>query len=270
MSPTKRKAQQEDGNDDQISSVKQFKKHISTYAGSGSHNNIDSATSTTKANIKSEVEQHSGPITTRNVLMWFRNDLRIRDNKALYAASMRSKVGGNNKFLIALYIISEEEWVEHDEAPVKIDFWMRNLVTLTATLEKLAIPLVVKTAKTKADVVKVVEEVVKGMDISHVFWSQELMVDERRRDRQVKEALLKHSGVHVEEHEDQLVVPAEDVRTKVCLSVFILFTKYRQYRVFSNLIVCAFHLTNRRATRMRCSPRSTIRGVSWSRQNLTT
>lgn len=231
MSPTKRKTQEEGDNDDQTSSVKQFKKHISTYAATsittndpGSHSNIGSATSPTKAAIKSEEVQHSGPIVTRNALMWFRNDLRIRDNKALYAASMRSKVGGSNKFLIALYIVSEEEWAEHDEAPVKIDFWMRNLVTLTASLEKLAIPLVVKTAKNKMDVVKVVEEVVKGMDISHVFWSQELMVDERRRDRQVKQALLRHSGVYVEEHEDQLVVPAEDVRTKVRLFVFFLFT----------------------------------------------
>lgn len=222
MSPTKRKAQEEDdGTDDHTSSVKQLKMHVSAYAatpttnGSGSHDNT--ATTTTKVAVKAE-EEHYDPIITRNTLMWFRNDLRIRDNKALYAASMRSKVGGtgNNHFLIALYIISEEEWAEHDEAPVKIDFWMRNLVTLKASLDKLAIPLVVKMARKKTDVVRVVEKVVEDMDVSHVFWSQELMVDERKRDRVVREALVKkHPGVNVEEHEDQLVIPAEDVRTKV-------------------------------------------------------
>lgn len=225
MSPTKRKAQEEedDGSVDHTSSVKQFKEHVSAYAatpttnGSGSHSNTATTTTTTKVVVKAE-DEHNGPIVTRNVLMWFRNDLRIRDNKALYTASMRSKIGGtgNNHFLIALYIISEEEWAEHDEAPVKIDFWMRNLVTLKTSLDKLAIPLVIKTAKKKTDVVKVVEKVVEDMDVSHVFWSQELMVDERKRDRVVREALVKkHPGVYVEEHEDQLVVPAEDVRTKV-------------------------------------------------------
>ncbi|KAG0294105.1 hypothetical protein BGZ96_001792 [Linnemannia gamsii] len=244
MSPSKRKAQEEDDSD-QVSSIKEFKKHVSTYAATsittedpGSHNNTSSATSPIKAAVKSEEERHSGPIVTRNALMWFRNDLRIRDNKALYAASMRSKVGGNNKFLVALYIVSEEEWAEHDEAPVKIDFWMRNLVTLTASLEKLGIPLVVKTAKEKTDVVKVVEEVVKGMDISHVFWSQELMVDERRRDRQVKEALLRHSGVYVEEHEDQLIVPAEDVRTKTG-NPYAVFTPF--YNTWCKLVESESH-----------------------------
>ncbi|KAF9537253.1 hypothetical protein EC957_008590 [Mortierella hygrophila] len=246
MSPTKRKVQEkeEDSTVDHISSVKQFKKHVSNYAatptihGSGSHSNT--ATTPTKVVIKAE-EEHNVPIVTRNVLMWFRNDLRIRDNKALYAASMRSKVGGtgNNHFLIALYIISEEEWAEHDEAPVKIDFWMRNLVTLKASLDKLAIPLVVKTARKKTDVVKVVEEVVEGMGVSHVFWSQELMVDERKRDQLVREALMKkHPSIYVEEHEDQLVVPAEDVRTKTG-NPYAVFTPF--YNTWCKLVETESH-----------------------------
>ncbi|KAF8929654.1 hypothetical protein BGZ47_000957 [Haplosporangium gracile] len=234
-----------DGSDGQTSSVKQFKEHLSTYAATSNTKGLRSESNGTaapfKVAIKSEEDhQPSGPIVTRNVLMWFRRDLRIRDNKALYAASMRSKVGGtDNHFLIALYIISEEEWAEHDEAPVKIDFWMRNLVTLKASLDKLAIPLVVKTAKRKTDVVKVVEEVVEGMDVSHVFWSQELMVNERKRDRLVKEALeKKHSGLYVEEHEDQLVVPAEDVRTKTG-NPYAVFTPF--YNTWCRLVETESH-----------------------------
>ncbi|KAG0273217.1 hypothetical protein BGZ95_010963 [Linnemannia exigua] len=240
MSPTKRPAQENSDNDDDTPSVKQFKKHVSSYAaittkGSGSHSTatIATPTTTTKIQIKAEDQDHAEPIVTRNVLMWFRNDLRIRDNKALYAASMRSKVGGNNKFLIALYIISEEEWKEHDEAAVKIDFWMRNLTTLKASLDKLAIPLVVKTAPKKTDVAKVVEGVVSDMDVSHVFWSGELMVDERKRDRLVREALEKHSGVYVEEHEDQCIVSPEDVRTKTG-NPYAVFTPF--YNTWCRLV----------------------------------
>ncbi|KAG0310185.1 hypothetical protein BG000_007157, partial [Podila horticola] len=33
------------------------------------------------------------PTITKNTLMWFRNDLRVQYNRALYASSMRSKLG---------------------------------------------------------------------------------------------------------------------------------------------------------------------------------
>ncbi|KAG0328838.1 hypothetical protein BGZ99_004326 [Dissophora globulifera] len=185
------------------------------------------------ANVKEEIDDSAHPTgttSTRNTLMWFRNDLRLQDNKALYEASMRSKVGA--KYLIALYIVSEEEWKEHDEAPVKIDFWMRNLVSLKAKLDKIAIPLVVKTAKRKTDVVGVVESVVREFDISHVFWSQELMVDEKRRDKAVKNALQKIK-VHVEECEDQYIVNPLNVRTKTG-NPYAVFTPF--YNTWCKLV----------------------------------
>ncbi|KAG0011354.1 hypothetical protein BGZ80_000749, partial [Entomortierella chlamydospora] len=163
--------------------------------------------------IKMEEENNPGPIETRNALMWFRTDLRLKDNKALYEASMRSKVGGADRYLIALFIISEEEWAEHDEAPIKIDFWMRNLTSLKRSLDELSIPLIVKTAKLKSDLVKVIESVVEEMDISHVFWNADLMVDEQRRDKAVRKALQRMS-VHVEECESEFIVPPSDIRTK--------------------------------------------------------
>ncbi|KAF9170033.1 hypothetical protein BGX20_009516 [Mortierella sp. AD010] len=148
--------------------------------------------------IKMEEENNLGPTETRNTLMWFRTDLRLKDNKALYEASMRSKVGGTDRYLIALFIISEEEWAEHDEAPIKIDFWMKNLTSLKRSLDELSIPLIVKTAKLKSDLVKMIESVVEEMDISHVFWNADLMVDEQRRDRAVRKA-LQRMNVHAEE-----------------------------------------------------------------------
>ncbi|KAF9326533.1 hypothetical protein BG006_010054, partial [Podila minutissima] len=93
--------------------------------------------------VKTEA-QDDYPIATpitKNTLMWFRNDLRLQDNRALYAASMRSKVGQDSAVL-ALYLLSPEEWAHHDEAAVKIDFWMRNLVALKSELAALDIPLV--------------------------------------------------------------------------------------------------------------------------------
>lgn len=230
------------GDDD---SCKQFRKRIATYANSSSSYGSTSKAASTpapdapndqdSATIKEE-DEDIGPVVTKNSLMWFRNDLRLQDNRALYAASMRSKVGA--RCLIGLYIISEEEWAEHDEAPVKIDFWMRNLASLKESLRKLAIPLVVKTAKHKSDVTTIVESVVKGMDISHVFWNSELMIDEKRRDAAVKKALSRLSDVHVEEFDDQCVINPMEVKTKAG-NPYAVFTPF--YNTWCNLVETETH-----------------------------
>jgi len=154
------------------------------------------------------------PIVTKNALMWFRNDLRILDNKALHAASLRAKLG-DKRNVIGLYIISESEWSSHDDAPLKIDFWLRNLAALKIALTELNIPLLVKTATTKTDVVSIVETIVKDMDISHVFWNADYLVDELKRDGLVKSLIAKHPGVYVEECEDQCVVSPREIKSKV-------------------------------------------------------
>ncbi|ORZ27516.1 DNA photolyase, FAD-binding/Cryptochrome [Lobosporangium transversale] len=173
--------------------------------------------------MEEEQDQHDPSIKTRNTLMWFRTDLRLQDNKALYEASMRSKVGARH--LIALYIISEDEWKEHDEAPIKIDFWMRNLTSLKKDLDRLAIPLVTKTAKDIADIPTLVEQVVKEMDISHVFWNADLMIDEQRRDAAVKKSLMKLPGVAVEECNCECIVDPADIKTKTG-NPYSVFTPY--------------------------------------------
>ncbi|KAF9955663.1 hypothetical protein BGZ72_003513 [Mortierella alpina] len=203
--PPKRAAEFED-----TSNLLQFKKRFSGYAAD------TTASSSTGPNAKPVEDaikaEEADPIVTKNSLIWFRNDLRLKDNTALYAASMRSKVG--NRYLIGLYILSEEEWADHDEAPLKIDFWMRNLASLKHSLDKLAIPLVVKRAAHKADVAGIVETVVREMEVSHVFWNAELMINEQRRDATVRKVLSNLSNVYVEECDDQCVVPPRDVRTK--------------------------------------------------------
>ncbi|KAG0041550.1 hypothetical protein BGZ83_001661 [Gryganskiella cystojenkinii] len=169
------------------------------------------------------------PIVTKHSLMWFRNDLRLLDNRALNAASVRAKMG-DKKNLIGLYIISGSEWSSHDDAPVKIDFWMRNLASLKTALEELNIPLVVKTAHTKKDVVGIVETVVKDMDISHVFWNAEYLVDEMKRDSLVKSALGKLPGVYIEECQDQCVVPPRDIKSKTGAAYIEFATFFNTWR----------------------------------------
>ena len=52
-------------------------------------------------------------------LVWFRNDLRVHDNPALSSAC-----SGDNE-VVAVYIVSEAQWEEHNDSVNKIALWVR-------------------------------------------------------------------------------------------------------------------------------------------------
>ena len=64
-------------------------------------------------------------------LVWFRNDLRVYDNPALDAAC------NDNNEVVAVYIVSESQWDEHNDSVNKISFWFRCLVELEKELKKI-------------------------------------------------------------------------------------------------------------------------------------
>ncbi|MCX5688356.1 MAG: deoxyribodipyrimidine photo-lyase, partial [Planctomycetota bacterium] len=87
-------------------------------------------------------------------LIWFRSDLRTDDNTALSHATQSATRGA-----VALFIISPGEWQAHDYAPARIDLMLRTLAELARELEKLNIPLLIRTAAAPGDVPAVVEKV---------------------------------------------------------------------------------------------------------------
>ncbi|MGA0805903.1 MAG: deoxyribodipyrimidine photo-lyase, partial [Pseudohongiellaceae bacterium] len=67
-------------------------------------------------------------------LHWFRTDLRLDDNTALHAAASAGEV-------VALFIATPRQWDRHDDAPIKRDYWRRNLLQLEQRLLQHGIPL---------------------------------------------------------------------------------------------------------------------------------
>ena len=80
-------------------------------------------------------------------LVWFRADLRTRDNPALHHACAES--GGG---VIGAFIICPQQWREHDWADVRVEFILRTLRELSGKLGKLNIPLLIRTAPRFKDV----------------------------------------------------------------------------------------------------------------------
>eukprot|EP00762_Andalucia_godoyi_P004134 ANDGO_06350.mRNA.1 Deoxyribodipyrimidine photo-lyase len=163
------------------------------------------------------VDQHAGP-----TLLWFRTDLRVCDNRALHHAVQYAGSHG----LLALFVISEEDFVLHDEAPVKIDFWLRNLKVLKNSLQKLHIPLVVQRFESRAGIPDAVLRLCMQHGIKHVCLNIEYEVDELRRDEELAR-LCNGKGIAIHQYHDQCIVPPTSLFTKEG-KTYTMFSPFRK------------------------------------------
>ncbi|NUG12472.1 deoxyribodipyrimidine photo-lyase, partial [Acinetobacter seifertii] len=95
-------------------------------------------------------------------LIWFRQDLRVRDHAALWHACQQ----GNS---IALVILSPDQWKQHDDAPIKISFYLRQLKKLQDELVALHIPLVIQVIPYWKDIAKFISDFSKKYNIENVY-----------------------------------------------------------------------------------------------------
>ncbi|WP_448682878.1 deoxyribodipyrimidine photo-lyase [Pseudomonas nicosulfuronedens] len=139
-------------------------------------------------------------------LVWLRTDLRLRDNSALHAAAERGPV-------IALYLLSPSQWQSHDDAPCKVDFWLRNLRELRAGLDKLNIPLLIRVADRWKAAPSIIARLCRELEIETVHINEEYGVNEATRDAAVKKA-LEPDGIRLRSHLDQLFFTPGTILTK--------------------------------------------------------
>ncbi|MDH4609676.1 deoxyribodipyrimidine photo-lyase [Pseudomonas sp. BN102] len=165
-------------------------------------------------------------------LMWFRTDLRVLDNSALLAALQAGPT-------LAMYIISPSQWRAHEDAPAKVDFWLRNLAELAKSLRQLNVPLLVRHTDTWAEAPQLVRELCHELDLGTVRVNEEYGVNESRRDQQVA-ATLAADGIHLESHLDQLFFRPGSLLTRSggYFQVYSQFRKLCYQRLHSALPSC--------------------------------
>ncbi|VXC49122.1 deoxyribodipyrimidine photolyase, FAD-binding [Pseudomonas sp. 8Z] len=139
-------------------------------------------------------------------LMWFRSDLRSLDNTAL---SQAMRAGPT----LALYLITPQQWQRHDDAPSKVDFWLRNLLELSKTLASLNVPLLVRHCADWQEAPAVIAEVCHQHDVCAVYANEEYGVNESRRDHTVA-AYLAQQAITWHAHLDQLFFKPGSVLTR--------------------------------------------------------
>lgn len=156
-----------------------------------------------------------------NTLVWFRRDLRIHDNKALFEATRKAPGG-----VIGLYVITPKQWQEHDDAACKVQFWLGCLAELSAGLEKLNIPLQIQTVNTFSETPKLIRSFLKKHNCSRLFLNREYEVNENRRDRQVTQN-CQNDQIEVHSFHDRVIVPPREISTKEG-RFYSVFTPYRK------------------------------------------
>ncbi len=148
-------------------------------------------------------------------LCWFRSDLRIDDNTALIQSL-------NKGPSVAIYIATPRQWREHDDAPIKIDFWRRNLEFLKQSLEEKNIPLRFFQVDSYSQIPALLNELISVWNVSGIHCNAEYPINETKRDEAVK-ALCEQEEINFHCYEDQCLLPPE----------FALTGEGRPFKVFT-------------------------------------
>lgn len=133
-------------------------------------------------------------------LMWFRHDLRLSDNPALYHAC---RSGGP---VVACYVHCQAFEHRHAMAAVRLDFIRRSLAQLSTELQALGIPLHPIKVAQAADIAPALAALAQQHGASGLFCNAEYPVDELQRDRAVYKA-LQALGVKLHRYHDRVLIP---------------------------------------------------------------
>lgn len=142
-------------------------------------------------------------------IVWFRADLRVRDNHALFHACSRASDG-----VVAVFTICAEQWKDkHDWSDAKVDFILRNLESLSEQLGKMNIPLKIVETPRFDGVAKALDKLAKDTACSELFFNREYEVNELRRDEAVT-AKFMEAGRGVHAYTDQVMFAPGEIRTR--------------------------------------------------------
>jgi len=145
-------------------------------------------------------------------LVWFRNDLRIADNAALAAACKESSMAAKGAGIRACFILTPEQWQEHDWSPARVQFVIAHANALSGELAKLGIPLSFITAERFSDSIAMLETHCREHGIRYLHFNEEYGVNERKRDKAVKHR-FDEMDIATRKYRDQTVAPVGAILT---------------------------------------------------------
>ena len=155
-------------------------------------------------------------------LMWFRSDLRVRDNPALYHCMQAGPT-------MAVYCLTSGQWRLHGVSEIKISLILRQLKDLQQQLGQLNVPLKVIAAETFSDIPAQLDTFIRQNGIKGLHFNHEYEINEFHCEREVV-AQLHHSGIATHPQHDQCLIAPGQVLTQqgAMYKVFSAFKKAYQ------------------------------------------
>lgn len=165
-------------------------------------------------------------------LIWFRQDLRIHDHAALWHATQQGTC-------IALVVLSPEQWKLHQDARIKIDFYLRRLDVLKQQLAQLNIPLSILNVPLWQDLPAEMLSLCQKLQIDTLHANIEVGVNELQRDAQVQQ-MLEQQQIRVELYHDRSLFPLTSIRNQSNqpYQVYSAFKKKCYERLIQNIPGC--------------------------------
>ncbi len=137
-----------------------------------------------------------------NTLVWFRNDLRVKDNQSLSLACKQQKVIG--VYCLNPELLQEGSFGFRKMEKYRVNFLLESLQTLQENLESLNITLLVYLEKPK----DILPALIEKYDIQQVYLQKEWTRDECNELAQVKE-LCASNTAFIENYDQFLFHPAD-------------------------------------------------------------
>ncbi|MDO6762502.1 deoxyribodipyrimidine photo-lyase [Agarivorans sp. 1_MG-2023] len=153
-------------------------------------------------------------------ILWFRNDLRTKDNHALSTAV------ASGKPVIAIYLLCTKQWQQHHLAPIQADLILRRLAQLQDDLASLNIPLLVHQLDSFKQVPQSLVELCEQYQAADVHCHYQYELNELRRDEAV-EHILDAQQISFHQHHGECVMKPGTVLTRTGES-FKVFTPFRK------------------------------------------
>jgi len=153
-------------------------------------------------------------------LVWFRTDLRLADNPALYHAVKSGEP------TLALFVLFSDQHKLHGESAQKYEFMKAHINDLVVRLAQLGIPSTTHEVSWFKDAAPFMGQLVKKHKIKHVYINANYWPNERKRDQAVKRQ-LKESQVQLSEYHSNYLLAPGTVR-KADGSMYHVFTPYKK------------------------------------------
>lgn len=165
-------------------------------------------------------------------LVWFRQDLRQFDHAALHHAMAQGAT-------VALVVLSPAQWQQHQDAPIKLDFYLRQLQQLKNNLNALNVPLLILNVADWHALAAPFLRLCQDLNISHVHCNVEVGSNEHRRDQAIQD-LLKPQGIAWQSYQDRTLFPLGSIRNQSGqpYQVFSAFKKYCYQQLSISLATC--------------------------------